>query len=243
MGFFSRLRNLWLGFLSLFVSGIEQNNPEAVYESAINGRKVAYAQLKKAVASVGVQRDNADRELDALEAEQAKIGPAIESALELGEDEMAERLVVRQDELVAEVAAKQEELKSVETEVTRLMGELRDFEESIRKLEKERATNIAAKKSADARIAAQEMVSGLSLDADIKALGNVREGIQKRVSEAKIGAELAADSIEKKMDKITANAAKLTAKSKVEEMKRQIAARKAGADATAAAGGGVAKTM
>ena len=36
MGFFQRISNLWRGFLSLWISNIEQENPEAVYEAAIN---------------------------------------------------------------------------------------------------------------------------------------------------------------------------------------------------------------
>ena len=36
MGLWSRVTNLWKGFLSLFIEGIEVENPEIVYEAAIN---------------------------------------------------------------------------------------------------------------------------------------------------------------------------------------------------------------
>ena len=35
MGFFARVGNLWNGFWALFVSDLETNNAEAVYEAAI----------------------------------------------------------------------------------------------------------------------------------------------------------------------------------------------------------------
>ena len=34
MGFFDRLANIWKGFISLWISDVENKNPDAVYESA-----------------------------------------------------------------------------------------------------------------------------------------------------------------------------------------------------------------
>ena len=50
MSFFSRIGNLWRGMLSLFVGGLEQDNPEAVYQAAIEVRVARYGELKDAVA-------------------------------------------------------------------------------------------------------------------------------------------------------------------------------------------------
>ena len=52
MGFFDRLANVWRGFLSLWVSDIENRNPEAVYEAAINERVKKHRELKKAVSGI-----------------------------------------------------------------------------------------------------------------------------------------------------------------------------------------------
>ena len=40
MGLISRIRNLWRGFLSLWISGIEKEHPEIAYENAINSMVV-----------------------------------------------------------------------------------------------------------------------------------------------------------------------------------------------------------
>jgi hypothetical protein len=43
---FNRLANLWKGFLSLWISGIEKEHPEIAYENAINmGRRLWYYQF------------------------------------------------------------------------------------------------------------------------------------------------------------------------------------------------------
>ena len=47
-GFFSRLSNLWRGFVSLWISDIEKNNPEIAYENAINSMVEKYSGLKRA---------------------------------------------------------------------------------------------------------------------------------------------------------------------------------------------------
>ena len=44
-GFFSRVGNLWKGFLSLWVSDVERKNPEIAYENAINSMVEKYAKL------------------------------------------------------------------------------------------------------------------------------------------------------------------------------------------------------
>ena len=46
MGFFSRLGQLWSGFLNIFVSNLENKNPEAVYEAAIEERIKKHRELK-----------------------------------------------------------------------------------------------------------------------------------------------------------------------------------------------------
>jgi phage shock protein A len=50
---------------------------------------------------------------------------------------------------------------------------------------------LAKMQSAQARIKVQEQLDGLSVDADVKALDNVREHIKTTIAEANLGSELA----------------------------------------------------
>ena len=52
MGFFSRVGNLWKGFLSLWIADIEKEHPEIAYENAINSMIQKYAKLKGATAAI-----------------------------------------------------------------------------------------------------------------------------------------------------------------------------------------------
>ena len=52
VGFFSRIGNLWRGFISLWISDVEKKHPEIAYENAINSMVEKYAQLKRATAAL-----------------------------------------------------------------------------------------------------------------------------------------------------------------------------------------------
>ena len=67
----------------------------------------------------------------------------------------------------------------------------------------------------------------MSTDADIKALDNVRQHIDKMQAEADIGTEIQGSSLDQKLAKIKEKAANVTAKSQLDDMKKQLAARKA----------------
>ena len=58
MGVFSRLGNLWKGFLSLWIADIEQEHPEIAYENAINSMIEKYSQLKHATAAIIRRRED-----------------------------------------------------------------------------------------------------------------------------------------------------------------------------------------
>ena len=67
----------------------------------------------------------------------------------------------------------------------------------------------------------------MSTDADIRALENVREGIDKLQAEADVGAEIDDSNLDAKLDEIKAKTATASARSQLDEMKKQMAAQKA----------------
>lgn len=233
MGFFQRLANLWNGFLGLWISDMEASNPEAVYESAINERVKKHKELKKAVSQIVYLRNKLQAELEDKEKRLREVNNEIPVALEDGADDIALVLIEQQAELTAAIESLSAELTKVEAQAEDAKGGLIAFQGEIEKLRREKESMVAAKTNADARIEIQEALSGLSTDADIKALDNVRASIEKRKAEADIGAELGESSLDAKMAKIKGRAASSSAKAKLEEMKRQMAARKAAAEGAA----------
>ena len=112
------------------------------------------------------------------------------------------------------------------------------FQGEIDKLKRERDEMLAKKATAEARIQIQETLDGLSTDSDIKALEGVRENIHKTQAQADVGTEIKGDSLDARLKKIKEKTGDVTARSQLDELKRQMAARQGAAE-----GAGVKKTM
>lgn len=238
MGFFDRLANIWKGFLSLWISDVESRNPEAVYESAINERVKKHRELKKAVSGIVYLRNKISSELEEKERELREVMNQIPVAVEDGEDEVALVLIQKKDELTKQIEQLNAELTKISGQAEEAKTGLIQFQAEIEKLKREKEEMLAKKANAEARIAIQETLDGLSTDADIKALDNVRENIHKLQAEADIGGEIQGDSLDAKLKKIKEKAGNSAARGQLDEMKRQLAARK-----SAAEGAGVKKTI
>ena len=238
MGFFDRLANVWRGFLSLWISDIENRNPEAVYESAIDERVRKHRELKKAVSGIVYLRNKLSTELETKERELKEVMTQLPVAIEDGEDEVALVLIQKKDELTKDIESLSAELKKVSDQAEDAKAGLLSFQAEIEKLKREKEQMLAKKANAEARIQIQETLDGLSTEADVKALDNVREHISKLQAEADIGSEIAGDSLDAKLAKIKEKAANSSARAQLSEMKRQMESRK-----QSAAEGGVKKTI
>jgi len=227
MGFFDRLANIWRGFLSLWVSDIESRNPEAVYESAIDERVRKHRDLKKAVSGIVYLRNKLSTELESKEKELKEVMGQLPVAIDDGEDEVALVLIQKKDELTGRIETLSAELKKVSDQAEEAKAGLLAFQGEIEKLKREKEQMLAKKANAEARIRIQETLDGLSTEADVKALENVREHISKLHAEADIGTEIQGDSLDAKLKKIKEKAANSSARNQLEEMKRQMQARKA----------------
>ena len=226
MGFFDRLANIWRGFLSLWVSDIESRNPEAVYEAAIDERVRKHRELKKAVSGIVYLRNKLSTELETKERELKEVMTQLPVAIEEGEDEVALVLIQKKDELTSQIETLSDELKKVSDQAEEAKSGLLSFQSEIEKLKREKEQMLAKKANAEARITIQETLDGLSTEADVKALDNVREHISKLQAEADIGSEIQGDSLDAKLQRIKEKAANSSARTQLEEMKKQMAARR-----------------
>jgi len=237
-GIFERLGNVWRGFLSLWISDIESRNPEAVYEAAIGERVKKHAELKKAVSGIVYLRNKLSGEREQQQRELAEVLVQLPVALEENEDEVALILIQKKDQLESSIARLDDELAKVSVQAEESKSALLQFQGEIEKLKREKQEMLARKANAEARIQISETLDGLSTDADIQALEGVREHIGKLQSEADLSSEIRDDSLDEKLRKIKSKAADSSAKAQLNEMKKQMAAKK-----TAAEGGAVKKSI
>ena len=227
MGFFSRIANVVKGWFSLLASDVEQGNAEAVYESAIEERIKKHRELKKAVSGIVYLRNKLQTELEEKSAQLKDVQAQIPIAVQEGEDEAALVLIQKKDELVSDISNIQTELERVSAQATEAKSGLVSFQGEIEKLKREKHEMLAKKANAEARIKIQSTLDGLSTDADIRALDNVREGIGKLQAEADVGSEIQDDSLDSKLKEIKAKTANAGAQAQLDEMKKQMAAQAA----------------
>ena len=231
MGFFDRLSQIWKGFLGLWISDLENRNPEAVYEAAIEERIKKHRELKKAVSGIVYLRNKLQAELDTKSAELTEINAQIPVAIAEGEDEAALVLLEKKNELEASIVSLNAELEKVRVQAEEAKSGLIQFQAEIEKLKREKTEMLAKRANAKARIQINETLNGLSTDADIKALENVRENIEKMEAEADISSELQGTSLDAKLKKIQAKTGNAAARNQLEQLKKEMAAKKAAASA------------
>jgi phage shock protein A len=225
VGSTSRLFNMWKGFVSLFVGGVEQQNPEIVYENAIHGLTEKYTTLKGAAAGLVKRRIQLEEKISRTKHDSQDLQEQIDTAVSLNDDESALHLLNLQSELEKELTDAEKELAQAANDADSAKAALRTLEAEIEKLKAERDRTIAQIKGAEARKHIQEQLDGLSIDDDIKALDNVREYAQKVKAEVKINDELKGSSMDGKLQAIKEQTQHNKAQQKLEALKAQRASK------------------
>jgi phage shock protein A len=225
MSFFDRISNLISGFFSMMIGNVEENNPELVYENAIQERIKKQKDLKKSVASIVMLRDSTERELQEKQTLMDDLELALDVAMDDGDDEAALTILERKDETERQIGALQDQFQQVEVQADEAMKALNQYREEIGKLKREKEEMLAKNATAQAQMEISESLDGLSVDADIQALQRTREGINRRVSEAKISSELNNSNIDNRLKDIQARTGSAKAKRDLDRLKALRASR------------------
>jgi phage shock protein A len=227
VGFFRRIGNLWKGFLSLWIADIEKQHPEIAYENAINSMIEKYSRLKSATAAIIRRREEIDERFQRATKELAQTEAELNVAVETNQDDLAVVLIQKKNQLTAELAEFQADLGSAKNDADSAKSSLLSVQGEIKKLKAERDTMLAKMQSAQARIKVQEQLEGLSVDAEVKALDNVREHIRNVIAEANLGQELASSSLDNRLKALRSQVGDVQAKQQLAEMKAKRAAQQA----------------
>jgi phage shock protein A len=228
LSIFSRLTNLWRGFVSLWVSDIERNNPEIAYENAINALTEKYSELKRATAAIIRRREELEERHATQSKELAQTKQDLATAVETNQDDLALVLIQKQAELEKVVTEVEGEMKAAMQEAENAKASLLQVQAEIKKLKAEKDSMLAKLKSAQAKIRIQEQLEGLSIESEVKALENVREHIQTTVAQANLERELGESSLDQRLAKLRVQSGEVNAKKQLEELKAAAAARAAG---------------
>lgn len=220
MGFLSRLYNLVRGALSNWMGGREQKNPAAVYEAAIQQRLEQYVTLRQATAGVLYMRSKLARDLELKASALRSLNRELDYAVEHDHDDVALALISRREALSAEVKRVTDELADLNREAEAAKKNLIAFQGEVARLREEKARTLARLANAKARLRLQETIKGLSPDADIQALEEVRAHVERLVAEAQVSREVSDVELERKLECIREAEATTAARAQLEEMKR-----------------------
>jgi phage shock protein A len=219
INFFGRMGNLWRGFVSLWISDVEKKHPEIAYENAINDMTGKYQRLKTATAAIIRRREELTSRLKREQQELAQVEADLNAALDTDQEELAIVLIEKQNALEAEIAQLTEALEQSQGDADDAKSSLVAVKAEINKLKAEKDRMLAQMKSAQARIQIQDQLEGLSVDAEMKALDNVREHIKTTVAEAKLGKELADTDVDNRLAKLRQQSGSVNARRQLEQMK------------------------
>ena len=226
-GFFARLGNLWRGFLSLWISDVEKQHPEIAYENAINSMIAKYTKLKTATAAIIRRREDIDARNQKAKSDLAEVEGQLAAALDTSQDDLAVVLIQKKNALEKELAELRDELNLAQKDADSAKSSLITVQSEIKKLKAERDSMLAKMQSAQARIKIQEQLDGLSVDAEVKALDNVRDHIKTTIAEANLGRELSESSLDSRLEALRNQAGDVQARQQLAEMKAKRAAQQA----------------
>jgi phage shock protein A len=225
VGFFSRLANLWKGFLSLWISDVEKKHPEIAYENAINSMIEKYTQLKKATASIIRRREEIEQRLSEKSKELTQIDADLLTAVETNQSDLGMVLIQKQKSLNEEVTGLKGDLGQAQKDAEEAKASLMQVQGEIKKLKAEKDQMLAKMASAQARLRIQEQLEGLSVDAEVKALENVREHIKTTVAQANLNKELGDTDLDGRLKALRSQTGDVTAKSEWERLRSAAAAK------------------
>lgn len=216
-----RLFNLFRSALSIFIGDRERNNPELVYEQAISSLTQKHQQLRKAAASLIVRRDQLTAQEHTLRQELETTERQLEQALAIQDSELGGIIIQKQDLLKQQIQAVSSDLEVAVRDAEQIKQSLTEHQAEVSRIKTERDRNIARLRSAQARIQVSDQLEGLSVDADLKALENVRSHIEQTVGQANLNDELKSTDLDQRLKALDVRGAKTASEQKFKALLAQ----------------------
>ncbi len=228
-GMFARMRSLFRGIFGSWVREKEQEKPEVVYEQAIAERVRQYRELKDAVAGILYMRNKLESEIADRRAEIARLHDDVRRAVRRGEEETSLSLIAHKQALFEDLERAEQELEEVRIQAEEAKTNLVRFREEIRALVREKGRMLATLANARARRRLQAAIEGLSVDAEMDALENVREHISRMVLQGEVNKELGedGDAFRVQLRGFRDEARRESARSELESLKKELLPRPA----------------
>lgn len=223
MGLFSRLGTVIRGFFGLFVGGIEERNPEALFEDIKNqidrARKEAEQQIIEIQTNaemIKIEMKNSERNLNAVKSR-------VEAAQKLGEKDLLIDLLVQEEEFSATYETHKATYDSAMTDVAKIREDYKLFESEMNvKLNELKTLKSQAKmaslkeniNSVNAKYTSKNNRVGSVND----NMDRARELVNKKTARANAVESLNDDNVEMKLKRLDMNSARDRARARADAM-------------------------
>ncbi|MCA9506380.1 MAG: PspA/IM30 family protein [Myxococcales bacterium] len=223
-GMVGRLRSLMRGLFGSWVRDREQRAPEVVYEQAIAERVRQYRELKDAVAGILYLRNKLENEIAERRAEIARLHDDVRRAVRRGDESASLALITQKQALFEELERAERELSEVRGQAEEAKANLVRFREEIRSLVREKGRMLATLANARARRRLRAAIEGLSVDAEMDALENVREHVARMAMAGEVDRELGDgdDDLRTRLRGYREEARRDAARAELESLKREL---------------------
>ncbi|MCZ7649433.1 MAG: PspA/IM30 family protein [Planctomycetota bacterium] len=204
MGFFARIGRLFKGFVGMFVSGLEERNPEALMEAARQDFRDRMAQYNMALARMAGIAERLKTQIKTKSAKLKELERRVMANHRAGNMQLAGSLARELQEIRSDLEVDTTELKDTEEAYKANLRQAKvvqkDFEDKIRRLEKQLSQVKIKEAQAEAAAALGNVAFEIGDMGD--TMKTVEEVLNKRYETSAGKARVATDMID--MEKLNA---------------------------------------
>lgn len=223
MGFFRRLGALIRGFFGLFIGGLEEKNPEALFEDIKNqiekARKEAEQQIIEIQTNaelIKIEMKNAEKNLNAVKAR-------IEAAQKQQDKELLVELLMQEEEYQSTYEAHKSTYDSAMAEVSRIREDYKIFESEMNAKLNELRTLKSQAKMASLResinaVNAKYVSKSSRVGRLNETMDRAREVVNRKTARANAIESLNDTNIEMKLKRLDMSSARERARARAEAM-------------------------
>ena len=198
MAIFARIGRLFRGFIGLFISGLEEQNPEALMEAARQEFRDRMAQYNQALARMAGIAERLKSQIKTKTANAQQLEQRILANHRAGNMDLAGSLARELQELKADMATDTTELQETEDAYQANLRQARvaqkDFEDKIRHLQQQLSQVKVKEAQAEAAAALNNVAFKVGDMGD--TMKTVEDVLAKRYEESAGKARLAADMVD-----------------------------------------------
>lgn len=223
MGFFSRLGALIRGFFSSLLGGVEENNPELLFEDIKMQIDKARKEAERQILDIQTNAEMIKIEMKNAEKNLAAVKARVEAAQKQGDKDMLIELLMQEEEYQATYETHKATYDTAMSEVKKIREDYKIFESEMTAKLNELKTLKSQAKMAQLReninsVNAQYTSKNNTVGSVNESMDRARELVNKKTARANAVESLGDTNMEMKLKRLDMDSARERAKARAEAM-------------------------